>query len=73
MAIYCGNCVVEWDPSLEKNGGIGGSEEAVINISRLLAKKGWKITVFGRPLQAGNYDGVEYVHFFIICIFPNFL
>lgn len=63
MAIYCGKCVVEWDPSLEKAGGIGGSEEAVINIARLLVQKGWKITVFGRPIKEGNYDGVEYKHF----------
>lgn len=63
MAIYCGKCIVEWDPSVEKNGGIGGSEEAVINLSRLLAKKGWKITVFGRPLKEGVYDGVEYKYY----------
>ena len=63
MAIYCGNCIVEWDPSSEKNGGIGGSEEAVINVARLLAKKGWDITVFGRPLKEGVYDGVTYKHY----------
>jgi glycosyltransferase involved in cell wall biosynthesis len=63
MAIYCGKCIVEWDPSLEKAGGIGGSEEAVINITRLLAQRGWKITVFGRPIKEGNYDGVDYKHY----------
>ena len=63
MAIYCGNCIVEWDPTSEISGGIGGSEEAVINITKRLAKMGWNITVYGRPKKSGNYDGVQYEHY----------
>jgi len=63
IAIYCGKSVTRWDPTSEEKGGVGGSEEAIINISRLLAKKGWNITVYGRPIEAGEYDGVHYKHY----------
>jgi glycosyltransferase involved in cell wall biosynthesis len=63
MAIYCGNCVVPWDGNSDKEGGIGGSEEAVINITKRLAKLGWNITVYGKPRKVGIYDGVLYEHF----------
>lgn len=63
MAIYCGNCVVEWDGDSDKDGGIGGSEEAVINITKRLVPMGWNITVYGRPRKEGIYDGVEYKHY----------
>lgn len=64
LAIYCGNTIVDWDASSELEGGIGGSEEAVINITRLLAKKGWNVTVYNRPKNAGkNLDGVTFAHF----------
>lgn len=63
MAIYCGKGFVEWDATSETNGGIGGSEEAVINIARLLVQKGWNVTVFGLPFAEAEYDGVKYVHF----------
>lgn len=60
IAIYCGKCIVEWDDSSVDNGGIGGSEEAVVNLSRRLAKMGWNVTVFGRPFTDGVQNGVEY-------------
>lgn len=45
VAIFCGMAAEEWGPaSLEK--GVGGSEEAVIRLSRELAKRGWEVTVF---------------------------
>ena len=63
IAIYCGKCVLEFDPTSETDGGVGGSEEAVINLSRLLAKQGWNVTVFGRPKTEKDFDGVHYRHF----------
>jgi len=63
IAIYCGKSVTKWDPTSEEKGGVGGSEEAIINLGRLLAKKGWNITVYGRPIKAGDYDGVHYAHY----------
>lgn len=52
-----------WGPSgLEK--GIGGSEEAIIRISRELVKQGYSVTVFGTPGEEAGLDGeVEYKHY----------
>lgn len=60
LAILCGPGFEEWSPkSLAK--GLGGSEEAVVYLSRELEKLGWKITVYANPgSEAGNHDGVEY-------------
>lgn len=60
IVIYCGPGFEQWSPkSVAK--GIGGSEEAVIYLSRELAKLGWRITVFGDPGEdAGIHDGVDY-------------
>lgn len=52
-----------WGPSgLDK--GIGGSEEAIIRISRELTKQGYSVTVFGTPGEEAGLDGeVEYKHY----------
>ncbi len=46
IAYYCGPSVAPWGPDMLKD-GVGGSEEAVIYLSRELTKLGWKVTVFG--------------------------
>lgn len=64
VAILCGwGPLGNWGPSgLDK--GIGGSEEAVIRISRELSKLGYKVTVFGTPGEEAGLDGdVEYKHY----------
>jgi glycosyltransferase involved in cell wall biosynthesis len=64
IAIFCGDSAdEEWGPwSLAK--GIGGSEEAVIRLSRQLAKLGYKVVVFGKPMDnAGMHDGVMWRNF----------
>jgi glycosyltransferase involved in cell wall biosynthesis len=73
IAILCGwGPLGNWGPkSLEK--GLGGSEEAVIRISRELAKQGYDVTVFGTPgEEAGSdlyvgwnhkYPSVQYKHY----------
>ena len=48
IAIWCGNSWEEWDGTSLAN-GIGGSEEAVIRLSRIWAARGWQVTVFGSP------------------------
>jgi len=61
IAIVCGSSAVgTWGPwSLET--GIGGSEEAVIQLSKELSTLGWGVTVYGVPGEkAGNIDGVEW-------------
>ena len=60
IAIICGPSFEKWSPKSVQS-GIGGSEEAVISMSKELTKLGWKVTVYADPREdAGNYDGVEY-------------
>lgn len=61
VMIYCGPGFEQWSP-LNEAKGIGGSEEAVINISRELTKLGWKVTVYGDPQESEDFDGVAYRH-----------
>lgn len=63
IAIFCGISWEEWAP-VSTFKGIGGSEEAVIYLSRELAKLGYKVTVYNQcGDMAGTYDGVEYKNF----------
>lgn len=59
VAIFCGSGVIEeWGPWSLKD-GIGGSEEAVIRISKHLANLGYKVTVFASVgNNAGLHEGV---------------
>lgn len=62
VTIYCGNIGFEdWAyPSIIK--GVGGSEEAVINMSQELTKLGYEVTVYNRCGElAGEYAGVTYL------------
>lgn len=66
VVFLCGNSPEEWaDPSLLS--GIGGSETATIFLSRIFAKRGYKVTVYNRCGEmAGVYNGVTYkpfIHF----------
>lgn len=45
IVFFCGQATETWGPdTLDK--GMGGSEEAVVYLSRELAKIGWKVTVY---------------------------
>jgi len=60
VAIYCGHDDTQaWGPESIKT-GIGGSEEAVINISREFAKLGWTVEVYCNCISEGNIDGVNW-------------
>lgn len=49
IAIYCGRGAwFKWDPNSTKS-GIGGSEEAVIYASQVLANKGYYVIVYASP------------------------
>jgi tetratricopeptide (TPR) repeat protein len=66
IAIWCGPGWEKWSPkNISK--GIGGSEEAVIYLSKELTKLGWKVTVYADPQEEmGEYDGVIFIpHYFI--------
>jgi tetratricopeptide (TPR) repeat protein len=56
FVFYCGNTNQIWNPETFKTEGVGGSEEAVINLSRELAKLGWNVTVYN---NCGNRAAVE--------------
>lgn len=64
VTIFCGQIgLEEWAyPSIMR--GIGGSEEAVINMSQELTKLGYKVTVYNIcGKMAGEYAGVTYIPF----------
>lgn len=64
IVYYCGQTQHIWNPEMAKTRGIGGSEEAVINLSREWAKMGYSVTVYN---SCGNStmicDGVRYEPF----------
>lgn len=68
IAIFCGPGFTNWSPKKLDNPGnsfVGGSEEAVINLSRELTKLDWKITVYGDPGDdEGIIDGVTYLPYY---------
>ena len=54
----------KWGPSSLES-GIGGSETAVIQLSKEWAKLGYRVTVFGDPgKEEGLHDGVMWLHFY---------
>ena len=61
IAYYCGQTSHEWNPEMAQTKGIGGSEEAVINLSKQWVKSGYNVTVFNScgaiPMTV---DGVTY-------------
>lgn len=60
IVIFCGRGYEEWGPhTLDK--GMGGSEEAVVYLSRELAKQGYDVTVFGEVYGPFLNDGVEWL------------
>lgn len=64
IAFLALGAVEAWSPKNEKVGGIGGSEEAVINLSRELKKLGWDVTVYTNTgTDDGVYDGVVWKMF----------
>ena len=64
ITLFCGQTEEAWSPkSVVK--GIGGSEEAAINMSKELAKLGWKVTVYNTCNDdEGVYDGVVYKNWY---------
>lgn len=57
IAIYVGHGPLgTWSPENLNVGGLGGSEEAVVRLSRELARLGWRVTVFGTPGKQVGLD-----------------
>lgn len=62
VVFFCSSAFEEWGPeSLEK--GCGGSEEAVIQLSKRLVKLGFEVTVFNNCIKEQVKDGVKWVRF----------
>lgn len=58
---FCGKSLESWAPPSLNEGGIGGSETAVIHMARLLGEAGWHVDVYNMPgMMTGTYDGVGY-------------
>jgi predicted O-linked N-acetylglucosamine transferase (SPINDLY family) len=61
LVIYCSPMTEEWNPKTARTKGIGGSEEAVIWLSRLLHERGWNVTVYCRcGAEEEEFDGVQW-------------
>jgi glycosyltransferase involved in cell wall biosynthesis len=59
LVFYCSPPNETWNPETARTKGVGGSEEAVIWLSRLLHERGWNVTVYGNcGLEEKEYDGV---------------
>lgn len=64
IAYFCGFTEHVWNPKLFKTKGFGGSEEAVINLSKQWAKAGYNVTVFNNcGHEEMKADGVVYKPF----------
>lgn len=76
VAIMCGPGFTNWSPKLledPKNSFMGGSEEAVVYLSKELAKLGWKVTVYADPGEdEGEYEGVTYLPYYKFNAFDEF-
>jgi glycosyltransferase involved in cell wall biosynthesis len=63
IAIYCHATFESWCPETAKSKGLGGSEEAVVYLSKELVKLGWQVDVYNTCEAEGQYDGVNYYNF----------
>jgi tetratricopeptide (TPR) repeat protein len=68
ICIYVGPCFTMWSPKNLSNPGqsfVGGSEEAVVYLSKALNDAGWKVTVYADPgVEEGEHDGVMYLPYY---------
>ena len=64
ISIFCGYTEEAWTPQTAKEKGIGGSEEAVINLAKRWQKAGWNVEVYNNcGHQEFDFDGVKYKPF----------
>lgn len=60
IAIMCTYTEHEWDSNIANTVGVGGSEEAVIQLSKRWVKAGYNVTVFANTVRSQEYkiDGI---------------
>ena len=56
VAFFVPPSIEDWNPSLLKEGGLGGTETCVIQLAENLAARGWRVVIFGSP---GYWENVE--------------
>ena len=62
IVFFCGTVYEPWGPE-SLTTGIGGSEEAVIQLAPRLVKLGWEVTVYNNCIKEGIVDGVDWVRY----------
>jgi glycosyltransferase involved in cell wall biosynthesis len=66
LVFYCGNTGETWNPETAKQKGIGGSEEAIIWLSKLLTERGWNVEVYANcGTEDRIHDGVKWRPFWL--------
>jgi glycosyltransferase involved in cell wall biosynthesis len=61
LVVYCDHTPHQWNPELFKARGFAGSEEAILYLTRELAKLGWDVTVYNNCGHKPSVDeGVTY-------------
>lgn len=64
LVIFCGYTSNPWDPEIAATRGVGGSEEAVIQLAKRWKDAGYNVTVYANiGHKEGIFDGVRYVPF----------
>jgi tetratricopeptide (TPR) repeat protein len=64
VAIYCSYTEHEWDADTFKTKGVGGSEEAVIQLAKRWASDGWNVEVYANVGTSDRIiDGVKWLPF----------
>ena len=64
LVIYAGFTELPWSPAYAKKKGVGGSEEAVLNLAKQWFGLGWNVTVYCNTGNLGERDnGVTYEPF----------
>lgn len=62
IVVFCSQVLEEWGPDSLKT-GCGGSEEAVIHLTKRWAEMGWDVTVFNNCPEEKTVDGVKWKRF----------
>lgn len=62
IVYFCSSAFEDWGASSLKT-GTGGSEEAVINLTKRWAKMGYDVTVFNNCVKEETVDGVHWVRY----------
>ncbi len=65
LIIYCSHTAQEWNPMVARKEGVGGSEEAIVQLSKKFKEAGYYVTVYCNTpkSQEFEFDGVKWLPF----------